>query len=136
MNLPVYSSHNSALSLWQSALHSVLSQKPEQQDSVHSGIGITAQVPEIRATALLADQFDTDAGESATVMFAPGLTQRLLKCCADDTVAGVQLEGGNRYDAVFANEITRVLPRGIPFSAVMASAVIARAERATRFGQT
>jgi hypothetical protein len=58
MNLPVYSSHNSALSLWQSALHSVLSQKPEQQDSVHSGIGITAQVPEMRATAQLADQFD------------------------------------------------------------------------------
>ncbi len=90
------------------------------------GVGTTA------AANLVADQFDTDAGESATVLFAPGLTQRLLKCCADDTIAGVQLEDGNRYDAVVANEITHVLPRGIPFSAVMASAVIARAEGAIR----
>jgi hypothetical protein len=90
------------------------------------GVGTTS------AANLLADQFDTDAGESATVLFAPGLTQRLLKCCADDTIAGVQLEGGTRYDAVVANEITRVLPRGIPFSAVMGSAVTARAERAIR----
>jgi FtsX-like permease family len=90
------------------------------------GVGTTS------AANLVADQFDTDAGESATVLFAQGLTQRLLKCCADDTIAGVQLEGGNRYGVVVANEIARVLPRGIPFSAVMASAVVARAERVIR----
>jgi len=90
------------------------------------GVGTTS------AANLLADQFDTDAGESSTVLFAPGLTQRLLKCCADDTIVGVQLEDGNRYDGVVANEITRVLPRGVPFSAVMASAAIAKAERAIR----
>ena len=96
---------------------------------------ITARLVGVGTTStanLVADQFDTDAGESATVLFAPGLTQCLLRCCADDTIAGVQLEDGNRYEAVVANEITRVLPRGMPFSAVMVSAVIARAERAIR----
>jgi len=58
MSLPVYSSHTSALSLWQSALHQVLSQKPEQQDSSHSGIGITALTPEMVATAQVVKQFD------------------------------------------------------------------------------
>jgi len=58
MTVPVYSSHTSALSLWQSAMHEVLSQKPQQQDSVHSGIGITAQVPEMMATAQVVRQFD------------------------------------------------------------------------------
>src|SRR5215469_13553766 len=58
MSLPVYSSHTSALSLWQSALHQVLSQKPEQQDSTHSGIGVTAMTPEMLATAQVVKQFD------------------------------------------------------------------------------
>jgi len=90
------------------------------------GVGTTS------AANLVVDQFDTDAGESATVLFAPGLAHRLLKCCADDTIVGVKLEDGNRYGAVVANEITRVLPRGVPFSAVVASAAIAKAERAIR----
>ncbi len=96
---------------------------------------ITARVVGVGTTSaanLVADQFDTDAGESATVLFAPALTQRLLGCCADDTIVGVQLEGGNRYDGVVASEMTRLLPKGVPFSAVMASAVIAKAERAIR----
>ena len=58
MVVPVYSSHTSALSLWQSALHEVLSQQPEQQDSVHSGIGVTALTPEMLATAQVVKHFD------------------------------------------------------------------------------
>ncbi len=58
MTVPVYSSHTSALSLWQSALHEVLSQKAEQQDSGRSGIGVTALAPEMLITAQLADHFD------------------------------------------------------------------------------
>ncbi len=58
MNVPVYSSHNSALSLWQSAIHSVLTQKPAQQNSGHQGIGVTALVPEMLATARVVDHFD------------------------------------------------------------------------------
>src|SRR3954454_19839985 len=58
MVVPVYSSHTSALSLWQSALHEVLSQQAEQQDSAHSGIGVTALTPEMLATAQVVKQFD------------------------------------------------------------------------------
>ena len=58
MTVPVYSSHTSALSLWQSAMHEVLSQKPQQQNSVHSGIGVTALTPEMMATAQVVRQFD------------------------------------------------------------------------------
>lgn len=39
-------------------MHEVLSQKPEQQDSTHSGIGVTALVPEMLATAQVVKQFD------------------------------------------------------------------------------
>ena len=58
MNVPVYSSHNSALSLWQSAMHTVLSQNPAQQNSTHSGIGVTAAAPEMLATAEVVRHFD------------------------------------------------------------------------------
>jgi hypothetical protein len=58
MTVPVYSSHTSALSLWQSAMHEVLSQKQQQQNSAHSGIGVTALVPEMVATAQVVRQFD------------------------------------------------------------------------------
>jgi Calcineurin-like phosphoesterase len=58
MTVPVYSSHTSALSLWQSAMHTVLSQKPEQQDSTHRGIGVTAMVPAMLATAQVMKHFD------------------------------------------------------------------------------
>ena len=58
MTVPVYSSHNPVLSLWQSAMHDVLLQQPAQQDSVHAGLGITAAVPEMMATAQVIQQFD------------------------------------------------------------------------------
>jgi hypothetical protein len=90
------------------------------------GVGTTS------AANLVVDQFDADAGESSTVLFAPALTRRLLDCCADDTVVGVQLEDGDRYDSAVASEIARVLPRGAPFSGVLSSVVITQAERAIR----
>ena len=52
------SSHTSALSLWQSALHQVLSQQTTQQDPQHRGIGVTAQAPAMRAAAKVAEHFD------------------------------------------------------------------------------
>jgi hypothetical protein len=58
MSVPIYSSHNSALSLWQSAMHTVLSQQPAQKDSSHSGIGVTATTPEMLATADVVRHFD------------------------------------------------------------------------------
>ena len=58
MTVPVYSSHTLELSLWQSALHQVLSQEPAQQDSTHRGIGVTALTPEMLATSQVVKQFD------------------------------------------------------------------------------
>ena len=58
MTVPVYSSHTSALSLFQSALHEVLSQQPEQQDSTHRGIGTTALTPQMMAASQVAKHFD------------------------------------------------------------------------------
>jgi hypothetical protein len=58
MTVPVYSSHTSALSLFQSALHEVLSQQPQQQDSAHRGIGVTALAPAMQATAQVLKHFD------------------------------------------------------------------------------
>jgi len=73
MSLPVYSSHNSALSLFQSALHEVLSQEPAQQDSNHSGIGVTALAPEMLATAQVVKQFDhTGSFNVPQAAVAPG----------------------------------------------------------------
>lgn len=58
MSVPVYSSHTGPLSLWQSAMHEVLSQQDAQQESAHHGIGLTALVPEMQATTQLVKQFD------------------------------------------------------------------------------
>ncbi len=91
------------------------------------GVGTTS------ATDLVEDQFDADAGESSTVLFTPALTKRFLGCCADDTVVGAQLDGGARYETTVAAEIARVVPKGLPFSAMtLASVVVTNAERAVR----
>jgi hypothetical protein len=50
MTVPVYSSHNSALSLWQSAMRTVLSQYPAQQNSTYSGIGAIMRLEGPRLT--------------------------------------------------------------------------------------
>jgi hypothetical protein len=91
------------------------------------GVGTTS------AANLVEDQFDADAGESSTVLFTPALTKPLLGCCADDTVVGAQLDGGASYESTVAAEIARVVPKGLPFSAVtLASVVVTKAERAIR----
>jgi FtsX-like permease family/MacB-like periplasmic core domain len=90
------------------------------------GVGTTS------AENLVEDQFDADAGESQTVFFTPALTKRLLRCCADDTIVGAQVDGGSRYDATVSAEIAQVVPKGVPFSAVLVSTATARAERAIR----
>jgi hypothetical protein len=90
------------------------------------GVGTTS------AEELVVDQFDADAGEASTVLFTPALTKSLLKCCADNTSVGLQLDGGSRYDAAVTAEIARVVPKGVPFSAGLASVTVARVERAVR----
>ncbi len=103
MTVPVYSSHTSALSLWQSAMHEVLSQKPQQQDSVHSGIGVTAQVPEMIATAQVVRHFDrtgnfdvaappqaAQGAGAALAAVAGGLAQSVAAPAADPSSVATQ----------------------------------------------
>lgn len=59
MNVPIYSSHNPVLSLWQSAVHAVLSQNSALANSTHAGLGVTAATPEMRATAAVMSNFDS-----------------------------------------------------------------------------
>lgn len=72
MNVPVYSSHNAALSLWQSALHSVLAQSSEAQNSGHTGIGTTALAPEMEATAAVVKHFDNTGNFDVAPTMAQG----------------------------------------------------------------
>lgn len=58
MTVPVYSSHTSALSLFQSALHEVLSKQQAQPDPGHGGIAATALEPQMLATAEVVKHFD------------------------------------------------------------------------------
>jgi hypothetical protein len=90
------------------------------------GIGTTS------ADELVVDQFDADAGEASTVLFTPALTKNLLRCCADGTTVGLQLDGGSRFDAAVTAEIAQVVPKGAPFTAGLASVTVARVERAVR----
>ena len=71
MSVPVYSSHTGPLSLWQSAMHQVLSQQDEQQTSEHRGIGVTALAPEMLATAEVVKQFDHAGNFDAPTGTAP-----------------------------------------------------------------
>ena len=78
MSVPVFPSHNSALSLWQSAMHNVLAQKPEQQNTGHKGIAATAAAPEMQATTAVLRHFQntgsfTGATPPAT-LGAPSVT--------------------------------------------------------------
>ena len=72
MSPPIYSSHTGPLSLWQSAVHQVLAQKDEQQNSAHRGLGITALAPEMLATAQAVKQFDHTGTFEAPAGAAPG----------------------------------------------------------------
>lgn len=58
MTVPLYLSHNPSLSLWQSAVHSVLAQRGGSQDPANRGIGASATSPRMLATAQVVEHFD------------------------------------------------------------------------------
>ena len=75
MSVPVFPAHNSALSLWQSAMHNVLAQKPAQQNTGHKGIASTAAAPEMQATTEVLRHFqNTGSFTGATPPAAMGTT--------------------------------------------------------------
>ena len=58
MTSPVYCSHNAALSLWQSAVHSVLAREAARQGTQGRGIAVSAAAPHMVATAQVLQHFD------------------------------------------------------------------------------
>ncbi len=63
--VPLYCSGTPALSVWQSALHEVLSRLPENQDSMFRGIAVTALDPAMQATVQVLSHFDMTGGFDA-----------------------------------------------------------------------
>jgi hypothetical protein len=54
-----------------------------------------------------------------------------LQCCSSDMISGITLEGGvqSPYFPKVESEIRAVLPKGVPFTYIQATDVLARAER-------
>ena len=79
--------------------------------------------------ALFQDQ--DSAGSDQIVLFTPAFTHKLLECCTNDMLSGITLQGGfqSRYFPKVESELRAVLPKGVPFTYVQATDVLARAER-------
>jgi hypothetical protein len=86
MNLPIYCSHTPALSLWQSAVHSVVAKRAAQEGSAHRGIGVSATAPHMLATAQVLRQFDC----TGTFGVAPQPVQAVPPTAAAPSPAGPQ----------------------------------------------
>jgi len=81
-------------------------------------------------------QDDVDAINDSFVLMSPALTDPLVACCANDSFAGISLDGGVigglRYEAAVEREVAAVLPKGVPHDFVEASVVEGKAERSIR----
>ena len=81
----------------------------------------------------LNDLFQDQGGASSggVELFTPAFTRKLLVCCSNDMLSGITLQGGlqSRYYPAVESELRAVLPKGVPFTYVQATDVLARAER-------
>ena len=64
-------------------------------------------------------------------LFTPAFTHSLLACCSNDMLSGITLQGGlqSPYYRNVESEVRALLPKGVPFTYVQATDVLARAER-------
>jgi ABC-type antimicrobial peptide transport system permease subunit len=71
------------------------------------------------------------AGSGQIELFTPAFTHKLLVCCSNDMLSGLTLQGGlrSRYYASVESDLRKILPKGVPFTYVQATDVLARAER-------
>jgi ABC-type antimicrobial peptide transport system permease subunit len=76
-------------------------------------------------------QDQDNASSSQIEFFTPAFTHKLLQCCSNDMISGITLEGGvqSPYFPKVESEIRAVLPKGVPFTYIQATDVLARAER-------
>jgi hypothetical protein len=67
----------------------------------------------IQAASLVQDQVDSN--NDAIVLFTPALTRKYLTCCANDTLVGIQINGGESNVAHVQKEYERLFPKiGVP----------------------
>ena len=76
-------------------------------------------------------QDQDNASSSQIELFTPAFTRKILECCSNDMVSAITLQGGvqSPYFAKVESELRAVLPKGVPFTYIQATDVLARAER-------
>jgi MacB-like periplasmic core domain/FtsX-like permease family len=75
---------------------------------------------------------DQDSASSGQIeFFTPAFTRKLLTCCTNDMLSAITVQGGytSPYFAKVESELRAVLPKGVPFTYVQVTDVLARAER-------
>jgi hypothetical protein len=81
----------------------------------------------IEPSNLMQDQIDTAGG--GIILFTPALTDQLLKCCVNTSLSALQLNGGAQHEATVTDELSGVLPKGLPLVFTQLSSVEAKAEQ-------
>jgi ABC-type antimicrobial peptide transport system permease subunit len=79
--------------------------------------------------ALFQDQDSADTNQIE--FFTPAFTRKIRECCSNDMLSGISIQGGMQspYFPKVESELRAVLPKGVPFTYVQATDVLARAER-------
>jgi ABC-type antimicrobial peptide transport system permease subunit len=98
---------------------------PKTQQVKMKLVGVGA----INTEALFQDQ---DSPSSSQIqLFTPAFTHKIRECCSSDMLSAITLQGGMQspYFPKVESELRAVLPKGVPFTYVQASDVLARAER-------
>ncbi|MEO9181736.1 MAG: FtsX-like permease family protein [Acidimicrobiales bacterium] len=75
---------------------------------------------------LVQDQVDNI--DRSILIFSSSLTRHYLKCCANSTVVGIQLNGGSRYDSQVQKAFERAFPN-IGVTLETATSIVARVSR-------
>jgi hypothetical protein len=98
---------------------------PKTQQIKMKLVGVGA----VDVNALFQDQ--DGVSSSQIVFFTPAFTREIRACCSNDMLSGIALQGGmqSRYFPKVESELRSVLPKGVPFTYVQATDVLARAER-------
>ena len=76
-------------------------------------------------------QDQDSAGSNQIELFTPAFTRKILECCSNDMLSAITLQGGysSPYFPKVESELRAVLPKGVPFTYVQATDILARAER-------
>ena len=98
---------------------------PRSQQIKMKLVGVGA----VDVDSLFQDQ--DSASSNQIVLFTPAFTRKILVCCSNDMESAITLQGGvqSPYFAKVESELRAVLPKGVPFTYIQATDVLARAER-------